>query len=265
LFHQCEVAFEVLALESGPVPAAVGGAAAGRCPVTADQASRQHAVGGDPDPELTARLQQFAFDVAGDERVLDLQVIDRVHRMSPPQRIRPHLGEPDVAHVPRVDQISDRADGFLDGHVGIEPSRPVDVDVVGAQPDQAVGQRVLHRTRPAVDPHVGPVRVALAAELQADVDLGARAAAQRLAQQQFVAPHPVEVTGVQQCHTGIERRVDGRDALFVLGRAVHVAHAHQAQPECGDLTQRAQGFRVHVLLLSSVGLLHRGCGSATHM
>ena len=44
------------------------------------------------------------------------------------------LGEADVADVAGLDHLGDRADRLLDRHVRVEARRPVDVDVVGAEP-----------------------------------------------------------------------------------------------------------------------------------
>ena len=54
--------------------------------------------------------------------------------------LRPHFREADVAHVAGLDHVGDGADGVFDGHVGIEARGAVDVDVVGAQALERVGQ-----------------------------------------------------------------------------------------------------------------------------
>lgn len=54
-------------------------------PVTADQAARQHAVGRDADAEVATGRQDGVLDATGDDRVLDLQVNDRMDGRRPPQ------------------------------------------------------------------------------------------------------------------------------------------------------------------------------------
>src|SRR3954453_3632720 len=109
------------------------------------------------------------------------------------------------------------------------------VDVVGAGAAERVGERGLHRRRARVVAEPGGARIALSAELHADDDAVAVTALERLADEQLVVAHAVEVAGVDQGDAGIEGRVDGRDALGPVGRAVHAGHAHRAEADLGDL------------------------------
>src|SRR5262249_27321306 len=85
-------------------------------------------------------------------------------------------------------------DGVLDRHLRVQPGRLVQVDVVGAEPGQRVGQRALRRGRARVVPDEGPRRVPLPAELHLDEHaLPGDTAAQRVAQQELVVAHAVEV------------------------------------------------------------------------
>ena len=93
-----------------------------------------------------------------------------------------------MADVARLDQLRDRADRLLDRDVGEDAPGPVDVDVVGAEPAQRVGEEVLDRGRAQVvadDPAVG---AAHEPELDADDRLLAIASLERLADQQLVVP-----------------------------------------------------------------------------
>ena len=76
---------------------------------------------------------------------------DRVHRGRPADRLRTDLGQPDRPDVAGLDHVGDRTDGLLDRHVRVEPSGTVDVDVVGAEALQRVGQEGAHGGRPGVD------------------------------------------------------------------------------------------------------------------
>ncbi len=207
--------------------------------MAAEQAAREHAVGGHADAELARDGQDPGLDGAGDERVLDLEVADRVDGGGAAQGVGADLGEADVADVAGLDQLGDRADGLLDRHGGVQPGGAVDVDVVGAQAAQGVGEGGLDRRRAGVVAEPLAVRAALGAELHADPDVLAVAAAQRLVDQQLVVAHAVEVAGVEQGDAGVEGRVDGRDALGLVGGAVEVRHAHAAEAEGGD--RRAGG------------------------
>jgi hypothetical protein len=116
--------------------------------VPREKAARQHPVGGDADPELAAGRQDLVLDPARDERVLDLHVGDGMNGVRPADRLRAHFREPEVTDVARLDQLLDRADRPLDRDVRKHPSRPVDVDVVGSEAAERVGEEVLHRRWP---------------------------------------------------------------------------------------------------------------------
>ncbi len=55
----------------------------------------------------------------------------------------PDLGQADGPNVAGLDELADGADRLLDRDLGVEAGRPVDVDVVGAEALQAVGEAVL--------------------------------------------------------------------------------------------------------------------------
>ena len=46
----------------------------------------------------------------------------------------PDFRQPDVTDIAGAHHVGDRADGVLDRHVRIDPGRPVDVDIIGAEP-----------------------------------------------------------------------------------------------------------------------------------
>ena len=81
----------------------------------------------------------------------------------------PTSDSPMCADVAGLDHLGDRADGLLDRHVRIEPGGAVDVDVVGAEALQRVGQEVAHGRRPGVDAAEGAAGSAQRAELDAEL------------------------------------------------------------------------------------------------
>ena len=99
------------------------------------------------------------------------------------------------------------------------------------------------------------VGAAQRAELDADQRLVAVAGAKRLADQHLVVAHPVKVARVEQRHAGVERRVDRRDRLRLVGGAVRARHAHAAEPDRADRraagSERAQPQRRRVSTASS--------------
>ena len=64
--------------------------------------------------------------------------------MRPADGLWPHLRQPDGADVPSLHKLSNGSDCLLDGNVGIEAGRAIDVDMVYSKPRQAVGQEVLY-------------------------------------------------------------------------------------------------------------------------
>ena len=248
---QRQVAVEVLALEAGGERAEV---APRQCalaaPVAAQQAPRQHSVGRDADAQLAADREDLVLDAPRQQRVLDLQVGDGVDGGGPPDRLGADLGQPDVAHVARLDHLGDRADGLLDRDGRIESRRPVDVDVVRAQAAQGVREEVLDGLRSGVDAEPRPLGVAQRAELDAEEHVVAPPVAQGARDQQLVPARAVEVAGVEQGDAGIDRGVDGRDGLALVRRPVEVGHAHASQPDGrGRRARRPEPSRLHLRLL----------------
>ena len=162
----------------------------------------------------------------------------------PADRGRPHLGEPDVAHVARLHHVRNRADRIFNGHCGVEARRTIDVDVFQSQALQRVRQGGLYsgRTRIISGPIAG--WIPLRAELHAQLEAIARYALQCLTDEELVVAHAVEITCVEQRDAGIEGRFDGGDGFAPIGRTIHARHAHAAQAEGGNLgaglAERAQ-------------------------
>ncbi len=84
------------------------------------------------------------------------------------------------------------------------------------------------------------VRVARDPELRRQQHLVATLG-DRAADEHLVRVRPVHVGGVEHRHAEIERVVDGRDRLGVVGGAVELRHAHAAEPlRGGDETLGAE-------------------------
>src|SRR5580704_601529 len=168
-----------------------------------------------------------------------------------------------MAHIALLDEIGDRTDRLLDRHTRIEPRRAVNVDVVGAEPLQAVGDKVLHCGRPGVETAKGAIRSAKRAELHAQDRLLPQPAAQGAAYQHLVVAHAVEIAGVEKRDPGVERRMDRRDALAFIRRAVEVAHAHAAEADGRNLGSRFPKLSLlHVSLLRLATVEHGNCATA---
>src|SRR5262249_58953382 len=111
----------------------------------------------------------------------------------------------------------------------IEPARLVEVEIVGAQPTEAVAQEVLHRRRAAVEADEPPVRAPLRAELDREEDAVATAL-EGAADQHLVVAHAVEVARVEQGDAAVDGLLDGRAALRLVGRAGDVGRPPGADP-----------------------------------
>jgi hypothetical protein len=107
--------------------------------------------------------------------------------------------------------------------------------MIDAEPLQRIAQKILHRGRPAV--HAGKTvdGVAQRAELDADLNIVAVAAGERVADQQLIVADAVEIAGVEQRDPRIERGMDGGNALAAVGGAIKIRHAHAAEPDGGDV------------------------------
>ena len=123
-----------------------------------EKTAGEDAVGGESDPELAAGRQDLVLDPARDQRVLDLQVGDGVNRVRTPHGLGTRLGETDVADVAGLHELRDRADRLLDRDVREDASRAVDIDIVGAETAERVGEEVLDRGRTQVVPDDRAVR-----------------------------------------------------------------------------------------------------------
>ena len=219
-------------------------------PVPGEEPAGEDAVRGHSDAELAAGGQDLVLDPTREERVLDLQVGDGVDGVRAADGLGAALGEPDVPNVARLHHFRDGADGLLDRDVGEHAARSVDVDVIGAEPTERVGEEVLDRRRSQVVAHNRTVRSPHEPELDADDRLLALPAAKCLPDEELVVPGRVVVAGVEQRDPGVERSLDGGDRLRLVGGAVEVGHAHTAEPERGDGEAAcAEGARVHGILL----------------
>ena len=180
--------------------------------------------------------------------------------MGAPDRLGADFRQPDMPDVTGADHVGDGADRVLDWHCRIEPGRAIDVDIVGAEPAQRVGEKVLHRRRPAVvaDEHAG--RIAQRAEFHRNDHAVARHAFERAADQHLVVAHAVEVAGVEKIDAGIERGADRGDAFGFVRRSVDARrHAHTAEAERAYL--RSAPAQFHCLHHVSLAImLPRGNG-----
>jgi hypothetical protein len=135
-------------------------------------------------------------------------------------------------HLALGDELGERADRLLDRDVRVDAVLVVEVDVVGAEPGERAFDRPPHVLRGTVEPPRA-VRHGPYAELRRDRHLVA-AAGNRTADQLLVRVRPVDLGGVEEGDPQLDRALNGRDRLRLVGLAVEGGHAHAAEAESGD-------------------------------
>jgi hypothetical protein len=138
---------------------------------------------------------------------------------------------PDVADLSGAHQVCERAERLIDVGVGLGTVDLVEVDPVGAQPPQAVLD-LSHDPAPGVAELVGVVPHR-AVDLGREDDVVAAAARQSLADDLLGFPARVDVRGVDEVDPRVERAMDDRDALVVVGVAPGAEH-HRAEAQRAD-------------------------------
>ena len=96
------------------------------------------------DSEFLARRQHLLLGLAPPQRVLALNGGDGLHRMCAPNGLRAGLRQPEVPHLPLLDQLLHRAGDILDRHGRVDPVLIEEVDV---RPSSAAAAR----PRPLLD------------------------------------------------------------------------------------------------------------------
>jgi len=99
---------------------------------------------------------------------------------------------------------------------------------------QGVGQEIFYCLGSAVVAAPDAARIAERSEFHRNHHLRARYAFQRAADQHLVVTHAIEVAGVDESDTRIDRGTDRRDGLGLVGWTVNPGrHAHAAEPNLG--------------------------------
>ena len=141
--------------------------------------------------------KNLGFGSAADQRVFDLEIADRMDRLGAADGVRSHLRQADGANVPGLHQVGDRADGVFDRNRRIEPSRPIDVDVVDAEAVSVYARKFLIAAGRASMPSQLPSGARNAPNFT-DSSACVAAIPQRAADQQLVVPGAVVVAGIEQ-------------------------------------------------------------------
>ena len=234
------LAFRLSPVKRGPCsPEVVVVEVVGRLEAAGQKAATERRIRHEADPQLATGGEHLALDVAGPQRVLGLQRGDRMDRVRAPDRLRRCLAEAEVPHLALLDELRHRAHRLLDRHVGVDAVLVEEVDVVGAEPLERPFDRAADVVGGAVERtdrrHVAGRRVVHpAGELGRDHVLVAPAL-DRAADQLLVGQRAVQLRGVEEVDPELQRPLDRRDRLVLVGRAVEGRHAHASEPEGGYL------------------------------
>ena len=116
------------------------------------EALAERAEGDEADPELLERRQDLRLGLAPPERVFALERGDRLDGVCAADRLHACLGQPEVPHLARVDQLLDRAGDVLDRDVRVDAVLVEQVDRVDPEPLQRGLDAALDRLGAAVEP-----------------------------------------------------------------------------------------------------------------
>src|SRR5580765_4908840 len=142
-------------------------------------------------------------------------------RLRTPDSVGAHLGEPDMAHVALLDELGNRTDRVLDGHVRIQSRRAIDVDVLDTQSFKRVGDKISHCGRPGIIAvKLARARSAQRTKFDAELNSVSISSLERLAYEDLVVPHPIEIAGVEEGDALVQRLMNGGNALCAVRRAV---------------------------------------------
>ena len=153
--------------------------------------------------------------------------------MGSPDGLHAGLGQPEVADLPLLDQLLDRAGHVLDRDLGVDAMLVEEVDEIGPQPTQRPVERLANVLGPTVQLPVALIQ--REAELGRDDDLVA-AWGERLADDLFVVVRPVDLRGVEEGHAMVDCLAQEVDHRRPVGRGTErLADPHAAQPDRRDL------------------------------
>src|SRR5689334_14688035 len=215
-----------------------------------EEAAAERAVGDEADPELADGVEHLALGIPSPERPFRLQRRDRMDGVRAADRPSAGLGEAEMLHLSGLDQLGHRADRLLDRRFRVDAVLVVKVDVIDAEPPQRgidclvdVLGRAVDRAAAVLEPTV--------AELRGD-DVLVAPSGNRLADELLVRSLAVDVCGVEEVDPELERAVDRRDRLLLVGRPVPGGHPHAAEALCRHLQPLAERAPLHIATLATM-------------
>src|SRR3989339_879007 len=196
------------------------------------KAAAQWRIRHETDAEFATGWQHDRLDVPAPKRIFGLDGDDRVNVLRPSNGLGSGLGQGKITHLSRLDQARHRADGLFDRHRRIDTVEAVDIDHIDTEAFERSVACLRHiigmaaaqtRYRDAGEPEI--------AELGRDQRVCAPAL-QRPSDELFVHPVAVSIGGHKEIDAELQRPVDRRYRLLVIGLAVADRHAHATQALC---------------------------------
>src|SRR5437763_2954799 len=165
-----------------------------------------------------------------------------------PDRAGRGLAEPDVKHLALLDELGHRANRLLDRNLRVHAVLVVEVQAIGPEPLQGSVDRAAHVLGRAVcradRGHVAGRRLIHAPRELCRDHVLVTVALDRAPDQLLVGQGPVQLRRVEEVDTELERALNRRDRLGLVGRAVEGGHPHASEPEGGDL-ERSELASLH--------------------
>ena len=156
------------------------------------------------------------------------------------------FGQPEVMHLAGANQFAHRPDGFLDGHLRVNPVLVVEINIIHTQPPQAGVAARADIFGPAIHAEKIPPLVAHVAKFRGQDHL-VTAVFDGAPDQPLVFAAAVHVRRVEQGHADVQRAVNGGDGFLVIARAVKFRHPHASETErrdCQSLFSKLSLFHV---------------------
>ncbi len=209
-----------------------------------------------PMPRSSHVAQHLFLGTPPPERVLALDCRHRVHRVRPADGSGGGLGQTEMLHLSRIDEILDRACDLLDGHLRVHPVLVVEIDGVDSQSAKGTIDHQPDDVGVAGHPSAGLAfdGIDVPPELGGDHHL-ALERGEGLADEFLVGIGAVDLGRVEEGDAALDCGAHQRDHLVPVGcLAVAAGHAHTAQPDGGDLQAvGAEGARFHGSKLRRLG------------
>src|ERR1700693_1328687 len=255
---QHQVGIEVLALQAWIAVADVAlRITFGALHRARQKAATQWAERHQADAELSQQWNDARLEIALPQRVFALQRRNRMHRVRAANRGLARLRQPEIANLASPDQRRHRADHVLDRNLAIDAMLVEQIDMRGLQ----TLERGLDDCANVLGTTVGTADLAildLKSELGGDHDRVA-ATFQGPSEQLLILEGAIDLGGIVERGAELDRALNGRQRLGVVGCAIGMTHAHAAKPQRGDAeTLAAQLACLHALFSMSSTRLPNG-------